>query len=142
MEKENTKKGKSQNAAFSKTFEKEKEQEQVNSKEELEKREQKLREDLKAREEKLKEDLKTFDKQREKQQKLLNGFPNWHFSRESSKGSTRSIESRISKNSFDNKLMALDPKAEVNISCNDIQCFKRCAWCTKILGTRWESMSP
>ena len=131
MEKENTRKGKSQNAAFSKTFEKEREQ-QVNSKEELEKREQKLRDDLKAREEKLKEDLKTFDKQREKQQKLLNGFPNWHFSRESSKGSTRSIESRISKNSFDPKLMALDPKAEVNISCNDIQCFKRCAWCTKI----------
>ena len=64
MEKENTKKGKSQNAAFSKTFEKEKEQ-QVNSKEELEKREQKLREDLKAREEKLKEDLRAFDKGKE-----------------------------------------------------------------------------
>ena len=141
MKRENTKKGKTHNAAFSKTFEKEREQ-QVNSKEELEKREQKLREDPEAREEKLKEDLKTFDKQREKQQKLLNGFPIWHFSRESSKGSTRSIESRISKNSFDNKLMALDPKAEVNISCNNTQCFKRCAWCTKILGTRWASMSP
>ena len=91
---ENTQKEKSQNAAFSRSLAKAKE-EQENYKVKLKRREQKRLDDLKVREAKLKMDIRTFDKQK-KQQKMLNRFSR-QYSGESSRGSISSRRSSGSK---------------------------------------------
>ena len=126
-DKENTQKEKSQNAAFSRTLAKEKE-EQENYKVKLKRREQKLIEDMKLREGKLKVDIRTFDKQKN-QQKMLNRFSKQYSG--SSNGSRGSVGSRreccssrssrnycaarsCSRSSDFSKLMSPDPRVEVN----------------------------
>ena len=91
-DKENTQKEKSQNAAFSRSLAKEKE-EQENYKVKLKRREQKLIEDLKVREAKLKVDIRRFDKQKN-QQKMLNRFSR-QYSKDSAKGSFSSRSSSV-----------------------------------------------
>ena len=93
-DKENTQKEKRQNAAFSRSLAKEKE-EQENNKVKFKRREQKLFDDLKVREGKLKVDIRTFDKQRN-QQKMLNRFSR-QYSGESPRGSFSSGRSSGSK---------------------------------------------
>ena len=127
-DKENTQKEKSQNAAFSRSLAKEKE-EQENYKVKLKRREQKLIEDLKVREAKLKVDIRRFDKQKN-QQKMLNRFSRQYSKDSVFSGSIGSLGLRrwscTSKNScalkscsrssdFSN-LMPPDPRLEVNRS--------------------------
>ena len=119
-DKENTQKEKRQNAAFSRSLAKEKE-EQENNKVKFKRREQKLMEDLKEREGKLKVDIRTFDKQKN-QQKMLNRFSR-QYSGEIPRASFGSQRSSGSKGSFGLRRGPCSSKSSKN-SCAS-RCFSR-----------------
>ena len=109
-DKENTEKEKSQNAAFSRSLAKEKE-EQENNKVKFKRREQKLFDDLEMRESKLKVDIRTFDKQKN-QQRMLNAFR--QYSGEGTRGSISSIRCSGSKGSSCLRRGYCSPKSSKN----------------------------